>query len=72
MLLKKKFISEWIPNLTYGLCVLLQNLPTVSECVQAIISVAPSYSTKKRRKFTSCLCELWVKSYTDKHVITLK
>ena len=54
--------------------VLLQHLPTVSECVQTIINIAPSYSTKMQMEavhiFASSLCELWVKSFTD--VITLK
>ena len=53
-----------------------QHLSTVSECVQAIISVAISYSAKKQKesahRFASSLCELWVRSFTDEHVIALK
>ena len=56
--------------------VLLQHLPTVSERFQAIISIAPSYSTKKQKEavhmFASSLRELLVKSFTDEDVITLK
>ena len=56
--------------------VLLQHLPTVSECVKAIISIAPSYSTKKQKEavymFASSFHELWVKSFTDEYVIPLK
>ena len=54
----------------------LQHLLTVSEFIQAIISITPSYSTKKQREavhlFASSLHELQFKSFTDEHLITLK
>ena len=56
--------------------VFLQHLLTVSEFIQAITSIAPSYSTKKQREavhmFASSLHELRFKSFTDEHLTTLK
>ena len=55
---------------------LLEHLPTESECVQAIVNVSPSYGSQKQKdtihNFACSLHNMWVKSFTEKHVITLK
>ena len=56
--------------------VLLQHLPTVSECVQGIIMCSNILPTKKQMEvvhmLASSLREMCVKLFADKHVITLK
>ena len=55
---------------------LLEHLPTESECVQAIVNVSSLYGSKKQKdtiqNFACSLHNMWVQSFTEKHVITLK
>ena len=54
---------------------LLEHLPTESECVQAIVYVSPLYGSQKQKDTIynfACSLHMWVKSFTENHVITLK
>ena len=55
---------------------LLQRLPTISECVQAIVSVSPCYGSAKQqdtvKEFALLLHHLWAKSFTYTYLVTFK
>ena len=53
--------------------VFMDRLPTVSECVNCIISYAPTYQSKKQKEtvalFAQQIEELWHKAFSKEHVI---
>lgn len=55
---------------------LFEQLPKVSDCLQAIVNVSPSYGFVKQKEaihnFATSLHNLWAKSFTQKHVIIVK
>ena len=55
---------------------LLQRLPTISECVQVIVSVLPCYGSVKQqdtvKEFALLLHHLWAKSFTYTYLVTFK
>ena len=55
---------------------LLQRLPTISECVQAIVSVSPCYGLVKQqnavKEFALLLHHIWAKSFTCTYLVTFK
>ena len=62
------------PNLWTFL--LLQHLPTISECVHAFVSVSLCYGLVKQqdtvKEFTLLLHHLWTKSFTYTYLVTFK
>ena len=52
--------------------VFMDTLPTVSECVQCIIKIAPSYGYHAQKntikRFSDQLENLWIKAFSSEHV----
>ena len=52
--------------------VFMDTLPTVSECVQCIIKIAPSYGYHAQKntikRFSDQLENLWIKAFSNEHV----
>ena len=69
------YVLEWKTSQIFGL-LLLQRLPTISECVQAIVSVSPCYGSAKQqdtvKQFALLLHHLWAKSFTYTYLVTFK